>query len=54
MMMIGESSAVVAAQVRKDERGFPTVLERRTISIAHIIEFSDLPHTQEEERKLRA
>jgi hypothetical protein len=39
---VGESSAVVVTQVRKDDKGLETAEDWRTVSIAHMIEFSDL------------
>ena len=46
MVMVGESSAVVATQTRKDDKGYELALDWKTVSIAHIIEFSDLPEKQ--------
>jgi hypothetical protein len=51
MVTIGESSAVVVTQVRKDDKGYELALDWKTISIAHMLEFSDLP-TKERKRKL--
>lgn len=42
MIIIGETSAVIVTRVRKDERGYETALEWRTISISHVLEYSDL------------
>jgi hypothetical protein len=42
MIFVGETSAVVATQVQKDDRGYALVLDWRTISISHILELSDL------------
>ena len=42
MLMPGETSAVVATQTRRDDRGFDVITEWKTISISHILEFSDL------------
>lgn len=42
MIIVGESSAVVATQTEKDDRGVRVATDWRTISIAHILEFSDL------------
>jgi hypothetical protein len=50
MIMIGDSSAVVVTQVRKDDFGYETALDWRTISIADIVEFSDL-ETKKRDRK---
>lgn len=42
MLMPGETSAVVAAQTNKDDRRMEIITEWKTISISHILEFSDL------------
>lgn len=42
MIIIGESSAVIVTQVRRDDRGFETALDWRTVSIAHMLELSDI------------
>jgi hypothetical protein len=42
MLMIGETSAVVVTHVRKDDLGYETARDWRTISIAHILELSDI------------
>jgi hypothetical protein len=42
MIIIGETSAVVVTQVRKDDRGYETAQDWRTISISHILELSDI------------
>ena len=51
MVMVGESSAIIATQTRVDERGHRIAAEWRTISIAHIIEFQDLNVPPEAKRK---
>ncbi len=51
MIIAGDSSAVVVTQVRKDERGYRVAMDWRTISIAHILEFQDLPPAPEAKRK---
>lgn len=42
MIIIGESSAVVVTRVRKDDRGYETAQDWRTISISHVLELSDI------------
>jgi hypothetical protein len=42
MIMIGETSAVIATQTRKDDKGYEVVLDWRTVSIQHMMELSDL------------
>jgi len=50
MVIIGESSAVVVTQVRKDDRGYELALDWKTVSIAHMLEFSDI-ETEKRKRK---
>jgi hypothetical protein len=49
MLMIGDSSAIVVTQTRED-MGYRTALDWRTISIAHILEFQDLPAAEKRKR----
>jgi len=42
MIIVGESSAVVATRDIRDADGHPVTTDWRTISISHILEFSDL------------
>jgi len=42
MGMIGESSAIVDTQIRKDNFGYETALDWRTVPISHMLEFADL------------
>jgi hypothetical protein len=42
MIIVGDTSAVVATQNIRDERGHLTTTDWRTISIHHIVEFADL------------
>lgn len=42
MIIVGDSSAVVATQAIRDERGYPVTTDWRTIAIHHILEFSDV------------
>jgi hypothetical protein len=42
MIIVGDSSAVVATQNVRDEKGHRVTTDWRTISIAHMLEFSDL------------
>jgi hypothetical protein len=51
MIMIGESSAIVATQIRTDERGYQLALDWRTISIAHILEFMDIDRKERDRKK---
>lgn len=43
MVVVGESSAVVVTQTHKDEQGAEIAADWKTVSIQHMMEFSDLP-----------
>lgn len=45
MVIVGESSAVIATQNIRDEAGHRVTTDWRTVSIAHMLEFNDLPAT---------
>ena len=51
MVMVGETSAVIATRVRKDDLGYQTALDWRTVAIAHMLEFSDLEAAQSSRAK---
>jgi hypothetical protein len=51
MIIIGESSAVVVTQVRKDDRGYETALDWRTISISHVLKLSDIQIKDRDRKK---
>lgn len=53
MVTVGESSAVIVTQSRKDDHGYELALDWRTVAIAHMLEFSDLPVAGQQERKRR-
>src|SRR5205823_989469 len=42
MVIPGDTSAVVVTHVRRDDKGYEIAEDWRTISIAHLLEFSDL------------
>ena len=42
LVIIGETSAVVATQTELDDRGVRIALDWKTISISHMLEFSDI------------
>ena len=42
MVIPGETSAVVVTQTHRDDKGFEIAEDWRTVSIAHMLEFSDL------------
>ena len=42
MIIVGDSSAVIATQNIRDETGHRVTTDWRTISISHMLEFSDL------------
>jgi hypothetical protein len=50
MVMVGQTSAVVVTRSRTHEYGYQAALDWRTVSISHMLEFSDL-ETEEPERK---
>jgi hypothetical protein len=43
MMVVGKSSAVVASEMGKTDRGYEIALDWKTVAIHHMMEFSDLP-----------
>ncbi|HET6250810.1 MAG TPA: hypothetical protein VFE47_24180 [Tepidisphaeraceae bacterium] len=51
MITIGESSAVIVTQMRRDDHGYATALDWRTVSIAHMLEFSDIDTKSREREK---
>ena len=51
MITIGASSAIVVTRVRTDDLGDHVAEDWRTISIAHILEFQDLPAGPQAKRK---
>jgi hypothetical protein len=54
MIIIGDSSAVVATRDIRDAEGQPVTTDWRTISISHILEFSDLDEKPTERKRRRA
>jgi hypothetical protein len=54
MVMVGETSAVIATQTRKDDRGFEIAMDWKTVSIAHMLELSDLNPPKSGGRQKRA
>lgn len=51
MLTIGESSAVIVTQTRKDDKGYELALEWKTVSITHMMELSDLAPPKSTTRK---
>lgn len=51
MITIGETSAIVVTDARKDDRGYETALHWRTISIAHIVELTDIESKQKDPKR---
>jgi len=51
MIIVGDSSAVVATQNIRDDKGHHVTTDWRTVSISHMIEFSDLQPTGNGKRK---
>jgi len=54
MVMVGEISAVIATQTRKDDRGFELALDWKTVSIAHMLGLSDVNPPRSSGRQKRA
>jgi hypothetical protein len=42
MVVVGDSSAVVVTHTRKDDHGAEIAADWKTVSIGHMMEFSDL------------
>jgi hypothetical protein len=51
MIIVGDSSAVVATQNIRDDKGDYVTTDWRTIAIAHILEFADLQPSRDGKRK---
>jgi hypothetical protein len=45
MIMVGESSAIVATEVGKTSRGYDIALHWKTVSIQHMLKLTDLPRS---------
>jgi hypothetical protein len=43
MLMVGPTSAVIATETQKTDRGHEIALDWKTVSIHHMMEFADLP-----------
>jgi hypothetical protein len=41
MMMVGSSSAVVAREIGKTDRGYEIAMDWKTVSIDHMLEIAD-------------
>jgi hypothetical protein len=54
MLLVGESSAVIVTRVRTDDRGYALADDWRTVSIAHMIEFSDIDPPKSQAKRKRA
>lgn len=54
MVIAGDTSAVIVTQTRRDDRGFEIADDWRTVSIAHMIEFSDLSIKDNGRRRKRS
>jgi len=53
MVVVGDSSAVVVTQTRKDEQGAEIAADWKTVSIQHMMAFSDLPSRSNGAKKKR-
>jgi hypothetical protein len=51
MIIVGDSSAVIATQNIRDDKGHRVTTDWRTISIAHMLEFADLQPSGNGKRK---
>jgi hypothetical protein len=51
MILVGDSSAVIATKNIRDERGHRVTTDWRTVSIAHMLEFADLEPSENGKRK---
>ena len=51
MIIVGDSSAVIATQNIRDETGHRVTTDWRTVSIAHMLEFSDVSHRSNGSRR---
>jgi hypothetical protein len=51
MVIPGDTSAVIVTQTRTDDRGYEIAEDWRTVSIAHMMEFSDLSPKRNGRRK---
>jgi hypothetical protein len=54
MIIVGDSSAVVATRDIRDADGYPVTTDWRTVSISRILEFSDLEEKPTERKRRRA
>lgn len=54
MVIPGDTSAVVVTRTVRDDKGYEIADDWRTISIAHMLEFSDLPVKSNGGRRKRA
>jgi len=42
MITIGDTSCIIVTHIRKDDLGYETARDWRTVSIDHMLEFSDI------------
>ena len=54
MLTVGQSSAIVVTHTRRDDHGYDLAIDWRTVSIAHILEFSDIEDRQVPPKRKRA
>lgn len=54
MVLVGKSSAVIVTSVRTDDRGYTLADDWRTVSIAHMVEFSDIDPPKAQGKRKRA
>lgn len=51
MIMVGQSSAVIATEKQRDDKGYEFVPDWRTVSIAHMVELVDLEATGQKRKR---
>ena len=51
MIIVGDSSAVIATQNIRDEKGHRVTTDWRTVAIAHMLELSEPPASNGSKRK---
>ena len=51
MMIVGQTSAVVATETQKTDRGHEIALDWKTVSIHHMMEFADLPSSSKSSKR---
>ena len=42
MVLVGESSVIIPVEITRDGEGYPLAKRRRTVALAHMVQFSDI------------